>query len=61
MKTTKYQTIFDRILAKENLYQINGVVFSNTTPKVCLGNFSKVLPKLLEKNKSQTAKSEGTD
>jgi len=58
MKTIKYRTVFDRILAEKNLYQINGLVFSNTKPLTCLGNLSKVLPKLLEKNKSQVAKSE---
>lgn len=53
MQTTKYTTVFDRILSSENLYQIDGIVFSNAIPKVCLGNLSKVLPKLLEKNKTE--------
>jgi len=58
MQTIKYRTVFDRILAEKNLYQINDTVFSNTVPLVCLGSIFNVLPRLLEKNKSQLAKSE---
>ena len=53
MQTTKYITVFDKILAEKNLYQVNGLVFSNTKPLICLGNLYNVLPKLLEKNKTE--------
>jgi hypothetical protein len=51
-------TILDKILIENNLYQKNGVVFSNTTPQICYGSLFKVLPQLLEKKTQKEVESE---